>query len=104
MTTEVENLTDEALLASLDIDATSDNDVTQLTHVRSPQEIKAAEEIAQRTPCEDFDEFKPTFDQVQYDLETGGRQTLKYQDNAEVSKGDLFILDGQRVMVAQIVG
>ena len=102
LTTEVENLTDEALLASLGIDATSDNDVTQLTHVRSRQEIKAAEEIAQRTPCEDFDEFKPIFEQVQRDLETGGRQTLKYQDNAEVSKGDLFILDGQKVMVAEM--
>ena len=102
LTTEVENLTDEALLASLGIDATSDNDVTQLTYVRSRQEIKAAEEIAQRTPCEDFDEFKPIFEQVQRDLETGGRKTLKYQDNAEVSKGDLFILDGQKVMVAEM--
>ena len=102
LTTEVENLTDEALLASLGIEATSDNDVTQLTHVRSRQEIKAAEEIAQRTPCEDFDEFKPIFEQVQRDLETGGRRTLKYQDNAEVSKGDLFILDGQKVMVAEM--
>ena len=102
LTTEVDNLTDEALLASLGIDATSDNDVTQLTHVGSRQEIKAAEEIAQRTPCKDFDEFKPIFEQVQHDLETGGRQTLKYQDNAEVSKGDLFILDGQKVMVAEM--
>jgi hypothetical protein len=93
-----EDLTDEALLASLGIDL--ENDVTQLTHVRSRSEIKAAEEIAQRTPCEDFGEFKPVFDKVQSQLESGERQTLKYQDNAEIKQGDLFILDGQKVMVA----
>ena len=99
---EEEDLTDEALLASLGVDAASENDVTYLTHVRSRQEIKAAEEIAQRTPCEDFDPFKPIFDQVQRDLETGARQTIKYQDNAAVNQGDLFIIDGQKVTVAEM--
>ena len=90
---------DETLLDSLGINAASENDVTQLTHVRSRSEIKAAEEIAQRTLCQDFDQFKPIFEQVQRDLETGARQTIKYQDNAAVNPSDLFILDGQKVMV-----
>jgi T5orf172 domain len=97
-----EDLTDEVLLASLGVDVASENDVTQLTHVRSRQEIKAAEEIAQRTPCQDFEQFKPIFDQVQRDLKTGARQTIKYQDNAAVNQGDLFILDGQKVMVVDM--
>ncbi len=96
------DLDDEALLTSLGVDAASDNDVTQLTHVRSRREIKAAEEIAQRTPCKDFDKFKPIFKQVQQDLKTGARQTLKYQDNAAVNQDDLFILDGQKVLVADM--
>ena len=49
---------DEELLASLGVEASAENDVTQLVHVRSREEIKAAEEIAQRNPCKDFDEFK----------------------------------------------
>jgi hypothetical protein len=93
---------DETLLISLGIDPASDQDVTQLTHVRSRQEIKAAEDIAQRTPCQDFDDFKPLFDKVQRELKMGERQTLKYQDNADVNQGDLFILDGQKVMVAEM--
>lgn len=96
------DLTDEALLASLGVDAASENDVTHLTHVRSRSEIKAAEEIAQRTPCQDFDEFQPIFDQVQRQLQSGERQTLKYQDYAAVKQGDLFILDGQKVMVVEM--
>ncbi|MEG5161021.1 GIY-YIG nuclease family protein [Microcoleus sp. AT3-A2] len=98
----VRDLTDEALLASLGVDAASENDVTQLTHVRSRSEIKAAEEIAQRTPCQDFDEFKPIFDKVQRQLQSGERQTIKYQDYAAVKEGDLFILDGQKVMVVDM--
>ena len=97
-----EELTDEALLASLGVDVDAENDVTQLTHVRSRQEIKAAEEIAQRTPCPDFDEFKPIFETVQRELATGERQTVKYQDNAAVNQGDFFILDGQKVIVADM--
>jgi T5orf172 domain len=96
------NLDDEALLASLGIDPAVDRDVTQLTHVRSHQEIKAAEEIAQRTPCPDFHRFKPIFDQVQSDLKTGARQTVKYQDNGAVNQGDLFIVDGQKAIVVDL--
>jgi hypothetical protein len=44
LTTEEDSI-DEALLASLGIDVDSENDVIQLTHVRSRQEIKAAEEV-----------------------------------------------------------
>jgi hypothetical protein len=101
LTTEAD-LTDEDLLASLGIDTDSENDVTQLTYVRSRSEIKAAEEIAQRTPCQDFDRFKPIFDQVQRDLKTEARQTLKYQDNAQVNQGDLFIINGQKTLVAEM--
>lgn len=95
-------LTDEELLSSLGVDAAESEDVTQLKHVRSRDEIKAAEEIAQRNPCVDFDTFKPLFEKVQQDLASGHRQTLKYKDNAEVKKGALFILDGQKVIVADM--
>jgi hypothetical protein len=95
-----EEPSDEELLASLGVDVATSDNVTQLVHVRSREEIRAAEEVAQRNPCKDFDEFQPLFKRVQQDLETGRRQTLKYQDNAEVKEGDLFILDGQKLLVA----
>lgn len=97
-----EDISDEELLAALKVETDPNNDITQLTHVRSRLEIKAAEEIAQRTPCPDFAEFKSLFKQVQRDLETGMRQTVKYRDNAEIKHGDLFILDGQKAIVADV--
>ncbi len=97
-----EELTDEALLVSLGLETATEDDITQLKHVRSRSEIKAAEEIAQRNPCEDFEQFKPVFENVQNDLDTGLRETLKYQDNAAVNQGDMFILDGHKVIVADM--
>ena len=94
--------TDEELLASLGVDANLEHDVNQLVYVRSRDEIKAAEEIAQRNPCKDFEEFKLIFENVQRELETGKRQTVKYRDYAGVKKGNLFILDGQKVLVADL--
>jgi len=96
-----EELSDEALLASLGVDTAPNKEITQLTHVRSRQEIKAAEEIARRTPCRDFHKFKGIFDEAQQELKTGVRQTVKYQDNATINQGDLFIIDGQKALVAE---
>jgi len=94
---------DAELLAELGVDEEHfDSDITQLKHVRSREEIRAAEEIAQRTPCPDFEFFQPIFKKVQADLETGRRTTIKFQENAEVSEGELFILHGQKVYVAKV--
>jgi hypothetical protein len=99
-----EEPSDEELLGSLGVETSSANDITEPVHVRSREEIKAAEEVAQRSPCKGFDEFKPFFEKVQRDLESGERQTVKYKKNAEITKGDLFILDGQKVLVADFLG
>ena len=74
--------------------------ITKLTHVRSVKEKRKAEEIGQRSACPNFDEFKPIFDQVQKELDSGLRRTIKYKDAAEYQVGDFFIIGGQKVLVA----
>lgn len=96
------DLSDDELLKALCGDETAAGDITELKHVRSREEIRAAEEVAKRTPCEDFEAFRPLFEKVRRDLETGERRTLKYKDNAEVKRGDLFILEGQKAIVADM--
>ncbi len=93
---------DEALLASLGVEALPEGAVSRLVHVRSRDEIRAAEEVAQRAPCKDFEIFKPIFESVQRELETGKRRTVKFKEYGEVEKGDLFILEGQKVLVAEL--
>lgn len=97
------DMSDEDLLSTLGIEpSTSNNDLTQLKHVRSREEINAAEEIAKRDRCEDFEAFKPIFDAIKLDLQSGERQTVKFENNASVKQGDIFILDGQTVLIADV--
>ncbi len=96
---------DEAIdideLASELADVAGENDITVLRHVRSGAEKRAAEEIADRKPCEDFDTFKPLFDQVRNDLSLGLRVTRPFGQYATIEVGHWFILDGQTVYVAE---
>ena len=48
---EYEIESDDELLEALGVDAAKDESLTQLKHVRSRSEIKAAEEIARRQRC-----------------------------------------------------
>lgn len=98
-------LDDETLLEELE--GISKGDITNLKHVRPRAEINAAEEIANRTPCNDFQKFKPLFDAVSEDIAKGVRQSLQIRKDAgflksRIKVGDFFILYGQMVYVAEI--
>jgi len=99
---------DAELLAELGVEAPKENDVTFLKHVKPRAEVRAAEEIASRTPCADFDKFKPLFDQVQDQLTRGllEAKILKNQKGqatmAEINQGDWFIVNGQKAYIAEI--
>jgi len=96
-----EELDDAALLAQLGVEAQAP-DITELRHVRSSADKRAAEEIANRQPCEDFAEFKPLFEQVQRDLDTGVRTARPFEKKAEIEPGCFFILGGQKAYVADM--
>lgn len=96
----VESMDDEQLLAEL-AGAGGASDLTQLRHVRSTAEKRAVEEVANRERCEDFEQFKSLFEQVQQDLKAGVRQTRPFGKSASVAVGQWFILDGQTAYVAE---
>jgi len=99
-----ENLDDDALLAELGIDAGTVSDISQLRHVSSRAEKRAAEEIANRERCEDFDSFKAIFERVQADLKASTRQAKVIEQTevtlAEIQPGNFFIVGGQLAYVA----
>jgi hypothetical protein len=95
-------LDDDELLAELRALGADENDITQLKHVKTRAEIKAAEEIAQRAPCLDFNKFKPLFEQVQDDLKTGVRKSRDFKENAQIKQGEFFIIGGQKAYVAEV--
>jgi hypothetical protein len=99
---------DDALLAALGAnkDDANQDDISVLRHVRSHAEKSAAEEIAHREKCEEFDRFKPLFDQVQRDLQSGARKTIRLETRSlnEIQKGTFFIVGGQVAYIAEEKG
>lgn len=95
-----DELDDDELLAQLGLDTAAPADITELRHVRSAAEKRVAEEIANRETCEDFDSFKPLFEQVQKELSAGLRQTRRFERKSEIAPGRFYILGGQKAYVA----
>ncbi len=91
---------DDALLSELGVQTTSTG-IENLQHVRSSAEKREAEEVARRTPCQDFESYKPLFDQVTSDLKAGVRKTLPFGRDASIEVGNFFIVNGQIAYVAE---
>ena len=100
ISSDSEELDDDALLAELGIEAERPP-ITELKHVRSSAEKKAAEDIANRERCDDFATFKPLFEQLQKELSIGLRETRPFEMKAEIEKGRFFIVSGQNAYVAE---
>lgn len=96
-----ESIDEDELLAELE-GAAGTSDITELRHVRPSEEKRAAEEIANRQKCEDFDRFKPLFEQVQKEIETGIREARPFELKAEIRPGTWFIVGGQKAYVADM--
>lgn len=77
-------------------------DITQLRHVRSAEEKRAAEEIARREKCPDFEKFAGLFRQVKDDLASGTRVTRPFELKAEIRPGAFFIVGGLISYVAEM--
>lgn len=99
------NIGDDELLSELQ-EMMAESDITRLTHVRSHTDRFAVPEyIANREPCENFDEFAPLFEQVKTELKEGVRQTRPFNKQSgirlKIEQGDWFILGGQTVYVVK---
>lgn len=95
-----EELDNDALMAELEgMDTPSE--IENLVHVRRFEEINPADEIASRKPCKEFHLFKPLFQQVQRELESGVRETRRFAKTNRIEKDDFFILGGQKGYVAE---
>lgn len=103
---EYEIESDDELLEALGVGPTTGDDITAMRHVRIAAERNSErtspEEVAQRKPCEDFDEFRSDFEAVQADIESSRQTTELYRTSTrtKIAKGDWFIVDGHKALVA----
>lgn len=100
---DLEELDDDALLGELGVTDVEDaSDIRTLKHVSTREDRRAAEEIANRSRCMDFEKFVLLFQQVQKEIETGVRQTRPFELKSEIRPGSWFIVGGQKAYVAEM--
>lgn len=102
-----DDLDDDELLKELGVDTAAEESITNLKHVKSRAEKRAAEEIANRTKCEDFDQFEPLFKMVKKQLDAGIRETIRFRKDAGFTKTQLkqaqfVIVGGQMSYIAEV--
>lgn len=98
---ELNELSVDDLAAELGGESPED-DIRTLRHVRSQEERRAAEEVASRTRCEDFEEYRPMFAKAEADLQAGLRESRPYGRDTSIVAGDFFIVGGQVAYVAEV--
>jgi len=94
---------DDELLRELGIDPAieGESDITKIKHVAPMAHRQAAEEIANREICRDFDKYAPLFEKLADDLKSGVRETrprIKFED---INPEAYFILNGQVMYIAE---
>lgn len=101
VTSSSDDIDEDELAAALG-NPDAEDDITRLRNVQSNAERKAAEEIANRDKCPDFDRFKPMFAKIQAELAAGTREARPFELKAEIRKGAWFIVGGQKAYVADM--
>ena len=106
---ETDDMDDEELLKELGVNCDSEASITNLKHVKSQAEKRAAaSEVANRKQCEDFDKYKPMFERVNKQIEAGIRETVRFRKDAGFTKTSLkrpqqfLIVGGQTAFIAEI--
>jgi hypothetical protein len=99
----LDDLDEDALLAELGVgnEEAEKGDITVLQHVRSSAAKRAAEDIADKTPCANFEKFQPLFEQAERELKAGVRQSRQFGRDSSFSVGNFFVLGGLLVYVAE---
>lgn len=91
---------DEILDLDDDLLTTAHDDIFNLVHAQ-PAAAKT-DETSSRRACEEFEQFKPLFDQCAQEINAGTRKTKRFSREREIDAGDFFILNGIMVYVAEV--
>lgn len=99
---EVSELDDDALAEALEEDLGAPP-VTELKHVRTASEKRAADEVASSKRCEDFEQFRHLFAKVDQEVRSGLRQSqIITATNRSIEAGDFFVVGGLTAYVAEV--
>jgi hypothetical protein len=99
----IEDVLDDDVLGLLGEDASNEadpNEIFTLKHVPKPPDMP--DHIAKRKACKEFEQFELMFKRYQAELKSGDKKTRPFTSELQVSKGEVFVLQGMLVYVANV--
>lgn len=97
----IDDLLQHDALGLLDEETDEDpSEIFRLTNI--PEQRAAPDHVAQRKPCDEFEQFEPLFKQWQADLKSGVRVMVPFGREGQISAGSTFVLRGMLVYVANV--
>jgi hypothetical protein len=75
-------------------------DIFTLTHIK--EKVNLPDEIADRTRCEDFEQFEPLFKRCHAELKAGERSLIEFRNESQISEDSFFVTGGVIAYVAEI--
>ena len=93
---------DELIAAGDDLLATPDDHIFEFRATPAPSHKAESDIIAERVICKDFDKFAPIFKEFVADIASGLRSTVPTNSTYQIATGDMFILDGQMALIAEL--
>jgi hypothetical protein len=101
---DLDQLGEDDLLEALGVNSDPNDtaDITVLRHVRAHEQRQAADEVADRVTCTDFEKFRALFEQVEQELKSGVRKSLRFGRDTSIDQGNFFIVGGQLAYVADV--
>jgi hypothetical protein len=76
------------------------DDIFDMKHI--PKEVAVPDYIAQRTVCQNFQQYEPLFKQCQTDIVSGKRKLMPFANEQQIHQGDFFVLKGVLTYVASV--
>ena len=96
---ELEDIFDDPLLEISDREAELFDIPTDM---RKSVKRNSADYVAQHKLCENFDEYRPLFQQVHQDLRQGKRSLIKISKTINLLPSHYYIVDGQMLLLEMI--
>jgi hypothetical protein len=100
--TSLDDIWDSDTLGLLSGGDESVESIFDLTHVPEVNDRDIPDEIAQRTPCDDFYRFESLFDKVREELREGEAEAVPFEKESQIDKGDAFIVYGMMCIVDDV--
>ena len=86
---------------SLDILEDDSNELFNLKHVPKHDERAAADFIARRKPCQDFDKYEPLFKEIQSDLASAQRKLVPFRQE-NLRAGEFYVHSGILLLLKSV--